>query len=89
MRLLLLLLIAGCTPLTEQQRWEREYEHRLTFEKWQFCRKAYSQNNIIWFSSFSIDERRIARGRMPNRFDMKYDMTVNGCGPLLRANGYD
>ena len=90
MRLLLLLLLTGCSvqPLTEAERFEREYKLEQTFREWKACREVYSRAGVVWVSSFQWDERRERAGRRPLSLDMRYDMARHHCSRVLREVGY-
>lgn len=84
------LLIAGCTttPLTEDERFEREYRDAVTYQEWLDCQHVIRDSGGMWVTDFHIT-RRMERGlQIPNYMNMRADLARNHCHRILRAAGY-
>jgi hypothetical protein len=90
MKILMLLLMAGCTttPLTEEQEIEREYQFEQEYQEWIMCRKVYDKVNTPWFSHWHMTARVKNGKARPRRWDIRNDLFINNCDYILRRIGY-
>ena len=52
MKYLLPLILCACAPMTEQQRFDREYKYAVEVEKYVERREACKRDGRIWFTKF-------------------------------------
>lgn len=63
---ILLFLLVGCAPLTEDEMLEREYKYAMEFESYLVRKQACAENDGIWVQKFQSSRRR-----KPNIHDMR------------------
>ena len=84
MRLLIVLLLAGCSSLTPLEKEERDYDRAIDAEKWFECKKIYRDIGKPTFS-----RHRHQKGRTHRPDEVKEDLWDNNCGPILKRIGWD
>ena len=84
MRFLILLVLFGCTTLSESEMAERDYDRSVEAEKWEECKRVYRNH-----SRPTVSRHRHQRGTSHRPHEVKQDMWDNNCYVILKRMGWD
>lgn len=87
--LIALVATSGCTPLTEAQLADREYQRGITAEQYELCYSEVTRAGRMWVTVNDPAAGTKIRNKRRSTADMKAIMARNGCAPILRAHGYE
>lgn len=73
------LVLVGCAPLTETERFQREYDHAVNEERWAECQRIYKNARVPTVS----DHAHIA-GWPHKPWQVRDDLLLNNCDSLLK-----
>ena len=74
----LVAMMAGCAPLTEQHQYERQDRVNVRLDIWEVCQRAYSVHGKAMRSNHDHSRRR-AGGRVHTDAEVSEDIRLNNC----------
>ena len=77
MKLFILLFLAGCTPMTELEREQREWRRAIDLGNWELCEKVYDRSGEIMWHVGHIHRR--GESAQSRAFSLRSDLATNKC----------